>query len=90
MFGPQLSLRLSLDSSYVKNQFLGPSRGWCKSTPVGPSFPFFHTFFVSRVLFSFVLLCYIVHFVHFVVHVLHFVDFVNVVSLFCFSCCVSV
>ena len=34
---------ISLDSSYVKNQFLGPSR--VVGNPFGPSFPFFPTFF---------------------------------------------
>ena len=43
---------ISLDSSDVKNQFLGPSR----VVPFGPSFPFFHTFFFSRFFLSFFLL----------------------------------
>ena len=35
---------ISLDSSYVKNQFLGPSR--VAGNPFGPYFPFFSYFFL--------------------------------------------
>ena len=36
---------ISLDSSYVKNQLLGPSRGVFPSSTFGNSFPFFSSFF---------------------------------------------
>ena len=51
---------ISLDSSYVKNQFLGPSR---VVAPFGPSFPLFLPFFFFFFL-SFFLL-FIFHFSHF-------------------------
>ena len=63
---------ISLDSSYVKNQFLGPSR--VVYTPFGPSFPFLSLPFFSPVfcLFSclfiflfFLILCSFLHFLIF-------------------------
>ena len=59
---------ICIDNSYVKNQFLGPSRVVKK--PFGPSFPFFPTFF-SRFFFFFLFISsffdflYVFHFFHF-------------------------
>ena len=53
---------ISLDSSYVKNQFLGPSR--VVGAPVGPRFLFFLLFF-PPVFLSFFLLLFFHFFVHF-------------------------
>ena len=63
---------ISLDSSYVKNQFGGISRvviGWY---PLGPSFPFFPTFFLPFFVFFlafyfsfFLILCSFLHFLIF-------------------------
>ena len=65
---------ISFDSSYVKNQFLGPSRG-VLIHPFGPSLPFLHTCFFSRVL-SFFLLFYIFIFYHFL-FISSFFDFLT-------------
>ena len=67
---------ISLDSSYVKNQYLGPSSGG--RYPLGPLFLFFLVFFFSRFLsvfllfiFSFFLIfCSFLHFLIF--NVFHF------------------
>ena len=53
-FGCLNFVKISLDSSHVKNQFWGPSRV-VKGNPFGPSFPFFPTFFY-RFFLSFFLL----------------------------------
>ena len=59
---------ISLDSSYVKNQFLGPSRVY--RTPLGPLFLLFPTFFFSRFLHFFI-------FYH-LLFISSFFDFLNV------------
>ena len=69
---------ISLDSSYVKNQFLGPSRVVKKGgTPLGPLFLFFLLFF-STVFLSLFLLFFFFIFSHFL-FISSFFDF------FCFS-----
>ena len=67
---------ISLDNSFVKNQFLGPSR---VVHPFGPSFPFFPTFFFSRFFclfscfFFFQFLSFFVHFfIFWFLNVFHF------------------
>ena len=63
---------ISLDSSYVKNQFLGPSRVVVVGTPLGPLFLFF--LFFSRFFLSFFLL-FIFSFFLFFCSFLHFLIF---------------
>ena len=81
---------ISLDSSYVKNQFWGPSRGVIK-TPLGPLFLFFLLFFLQLFLSFFLLFIFIflifVHFFIFVFSCFHFFIFLKKkVSSFSFSC----
>ena len=82
------SVTISFDSSYVKNQFLGPSR---VRTPLGPLFLFFLLFFLPVFcLFS----CFLFfHFFSFFVHIfIFFLSFFffhfseEKVSSFLFSC----
>ena len=55
---------ISLDNSYVKNQFLGPSRVVGKGTPLGPLFLFFLLFFLPFFVFflAFYFFIFCVHF----------------------------
>ena len=60
-------MTISLDNSYVKNQFLGPSRVVRVVTPLGPLsfFSYFFSYFFSTVFFVFFLAFYIFIFSHF-------------------------
>ena len=76
-FGGGLNfVTISLYSSYVKNQFLGPSR----VVPSGPSFPFFPTFFwlpfyVFFLAFYFLIFLFFCSFLHFLVFLMFFIFF---------------
>ena len=75
---------ISLDSSHVKNQFLGPSR--VVKTPLGPLFLFFLLFFYF---FSFFLIfCSFLHFFYFLMFFIFLVQFFlkKKISSFLFSC----
>ena len=71
---------ISLDNSYVKNQFLGPSRVVKKWYPFGPSFPFFFFllffFYCFSSCFSFLLIfCSFLHFFDFLMFFIFLVHF---------------
>ena len=77
---------ISLDSSYVKNSFLRPSR----VVPLWALFYFFPTFFCSRflsffLLFIFLIFCSFLHFLK-VFHFFFFIFSEEKVSSFLFSC----
>ena len=82
---------ISLDSSCVKNQFLGPSRGY-HTPPLGPLFLFPHfflPFFVFFLAFYFSFFSFFVHFFIFVFlmfFILFFIFSEEKVSSFLFSC----
>ena len=92
-FGPSISVTISLDNSYVRNQFLGPSRVVVFKYLLGPLFLFSYVFSPVFCLFSCFLFSFFEHFLFissffdllmFFIFFFHFSE--EKVSSFLFSC----